>query len=142
MKCPKCGAENAHGMVRCGNCAEGLFGEDRPAETEPRTRAVPEPYTEYFESTDVRMAVDLGEAEDALVAVAINLRRLFLVVLLSIFLMVFTSISSSIVTLLVLNDEYSFRSVGTFMTAIMVAALIVVIAGLWYIIARKRLTTL
>ncbi|HIH01265.1 TPA: MFS transporter [Thermoplasmata archaeon] len=141
MKCQSCGADNPDYSFYCGTCAEELRRQDRPAETEP-TRAIPEPDVEHGESTNTRVNVDLGRAEDALVAIAINVRRLFLVVLLSIFLLVFTSISSSMITLLVLNDEYSIHSVGTFMSVTMVIALIVVIAGIVYIISRKRLTSL
>ena len=141
MKCDKCGAENAHDMTRCGNCAEELSGRPRPAKAEP-PRINPVPNAVRGESDDTRTAANPGRAEDALVAIAINVRRLFLVALLSIFITMVSSLISSTMTIMILRDEYASSTTTVMMIVLSTVLALVMIVGIIYIIARKRLTKL
>ena len=75
-------------------------------------------------------------------AIAINVRRLFLVALLSIFITMVSSLISSTMTIMILRDEYASSTTTVMMIVLSTVLALVMIVGIIYIIARKRLTKL
>ena len=137
MKCKSCGADNPDYSVYCGTCAAELS----PKATEGRTETDHEPASASTWQPGPETA-DRNRAEDALVAIAINVRRLFLVALLSIFITMVASLVTSTMTIMVLRDDYASSAANAMMIALSVVVTVTMIVGVVYIIARKRLTTL
>jgi hypothetical protein len=55
---------------------------------------------------------------------------------------VFSSLSTSMMTIMIVNDDFSISSTSLFISAFMGIAVVIAIAGIVYIVYGKRLTTL
>jgi hypothetical protein len=155
IKCPKCGAENPDHSFYCGRCASelprtALVQEAGSAEqTPPATREKvlmarfdPRVATAIKARRDARIAAEREAAstkdqKDVQVSVAINIRRIALVLI----LIVILSIGSTLVGLAISVFFPDMSSAKAILTVWLVFAVLVMIVGLYIIIYKKRLTT-
>jgi hypothetical protein len=132
MKCPSCGADNPDYTFYCGSCARELPRQARQADA--KNDGAPPTTIEAKDEASSQDGTAANMSENALVAIAVNVRRLFLVV--------FSSLSTSMMTIMIVNDDFSISSTSLFISAFMGIAVVIAIAGIVYIVYGKRLTTL
>lgn len=140
MKCPSCGADNPDYTFYCGSCARELPRQARQADA--KNDGAPPTTIEAKDEASSQDGTAANMSENALVAIAVNVRRLFLVALLGMLLFVFSSLSTSMMTIMIVNDDFSISSTSLFISAFMGIAVVIAIAGIVYIVYGKRLTTL
>ncbi len=131
MKCESCGAENASGMSKCGSCG-AVLPKDEASSSRDAVRSIWNAPRSSRISDDSELA---GAVEKSLFSIAVNVRRIFIVMLT--FLVI--SAISLILTLLmsVSHDPSSYENMV--MIAASLASLIA-IAGTYYAVVSKRLS--
>ncbi len=121
MKCPSCGADNPDGAFYCGRCAVELRPPPRP---EDRIGLV------YGAG-----AIKGTREPDAMVAVAVNVRRIFILIATTLLMTLWTTLYS------VFWSDLFYRS-WLFVGGWALGAAIIVAIGLWYSVTKKRVTSL
>ena len=128
MKCPSCGAENPDYVIFCGQCATKVRDVDP---------------NRIFSDDSAKHGGELEKQRNentvtslSLIAIAINVRRIFIVFA----LMVILSIGTSLVSLWISIRDYDIDSARSTLTIWLALAVIIMIAGLMYAIGQKRLS--
>lgn len=138
MRCANCGKENPDYSFYCGNCAKELPRTPTAAKAEPRPRSA----SEVVPATRTREAIRTdSEAEvqtDAHIAIAINVRRIVLILLLGMILV----LGSNLVGLWISNTNMEFSDAKSMITWWGVASALIVGFGIFYIVFVKRVTRL
>ena len=128
IKCPSCGADNPDHAFFCGKCAKELPRVPSTHEPDPTKQAQP---TVSTESRD-------EQQPDPQVAIAINVRRIVLILLLGIVLLV----GGNLLGLWVTNSDMDFQDVRTAITLWGVLSTLIIAFGVFYIVFAKRVTKL
>ena len=138
MKCLRCGKENADHLFYCGECSAELPRPGKPPPgVEPWRPPSPPPATQTVQSkTEVQVA---AEAPDPLVAIAINVRRIFLVLLLTMVVSIFGS-SITYIAMILLTRDGDISAVTAVAFVWLGLMICLMIAGVIYIVTSKRVT--
>ena len=157
MECPKCGAENPDHAFYCGRCAGELPRTAIVQGVEPAERTTPaaraknamaklDPHTAASIKADLdariaakREAATLAsrkEQEDAQISVAINIRRIALLLILGVIL----SLGSTLIGLAISVFFADISSAKAILALWLVVAVLIMIVGLYIIVYKKRLT--
>jgi len=136
LECPKCGMLNSDEMLVCGNCGTSLAGvrqkEPKPSVlvSKPLNLGTGEADTEHSdEGTREQML-------EAQIAIAINVRRIFLLALLSIVVWLI----SWTIGLWANHATIDPEDLDNVVTGSALLLILVVGVGLYYIISVKRVT--
>jgi hypothetical protein len=135
VKCSKCGKENAEYLFYCGDCGAELA---RPPTVEREVVAHETPATQSMHAKPEAEAGD--QTIDALVAIAVNVRRIFLVLLLSIVVTLFGGSLSMSLTILMINDDLSNSTTNAVVGLWLSIMVVLLIVGVFYIIKNKTVT--
>ena len=128
MKCPSCGAENPDYVIFCEQCSAKIRGVDpKRIFSKESAKQREEPETRGNENAIMNLS---------LVAIAINVRRIFIVFA----LMVILSIGTSLVSLWISISDFNPESAESILKTWLAIAVIIAIAGLLYAIVEKRLS--
>jgi hypothetical protein len=128
MKCPKCGAENPDHSFYCGKCAAELQRPPVKHEDVSPNKVLQE----------VTAQEEPQKTPDPQVAIAVNVRRIFLVLVIGLVLIA----CSNIVGLWIANADMSYEDEKAMITAWGIISLLIVVFGLVYAIGMKRVTKL
>ncbi len=123
VKCPNCGAENPDDAYYCGRCA---------VELRPPPKPIAPSRDPYFVAS-----LSGGREPDSMAAVAINVRRIFILLGITV-LLTLGSIWLNAINITwhsIDANRIAYVAWGVFGT-------IVVAVGLWYAVKRKRITGL
>ncbi|OGS55504.1 MAG: hypothetical protein A3K60_06875 [Euryarchaeota archaeon RBG_19FT_COMBO_56_21] len=128
MKCPSCGAENADYVIFCGQCATQIRKPDP-------SRAVFKEWTKQSEQLETPRNTNVV-TDLSLIAIAVNVRRIFILIGLGIIL----TIGTSLISLWISISDYDVESAQSLLRTWLLLATAILIAGLLYAIFQKRLT--
>lgn len=143
MKCEKCGAQNSPGLEKCGNCGaffHGVQPESEPTASLDSSRARENKAEEPSSISEPVVSVydvphETIRSEGSIFSVAVNIRRIFLVMLT--FLAIVTIELTYSLYLMTVDDPTDLRASAEVAIA---GCVIVVIAGGYYAIRSKRLS--
>ena len=138
MRCANCGTENPDYSFYCGNCAKELTRTPTASKAEPRPRSASEvgPTVPAREAT--RSDSEAEVQTDAQVAIAINVRRVVLILLLGMILIM----GSNLVGLWISNTNMEYSDAKFMITWWGVFSALIVGFGVFYIVFVKRVTRL
>jgi hypothetical protein len=127
MECPKCGMKNPEHVAFCGKCGQELPLRPLVLDEPPLNRVEKETPVETGPTT-----------LQAQVSIAINTRRIALVLILTVLLSIF----STLLGLWISIFEPDTGTTKTIFTIWLILASIIMMGGLTYVILTKRLTRL
>jgi hypothetical protein len=132
VKCPSCGAENPDYGFYCGRCAKELPRVPGVSRSEPAEQI--QPITQrIWESPP---------PPDAMVAIAINVRRIFVILVLTLFLTLGTYLVSWWISYFWENNYQNPSDLRAVFAIWAAVSALVIAFGLYYAIFKKRVTKL
>ena len=131
LKCTNCGAENPDHAFYCGKCAKELRGIPS---TPPSERADPQHVDHaIWDATS-------GSPPDPLIAVAINVRRIVVILMLGLFLTLGSILVSWWTSYFYSNYDTDIGAVRAIVSVWGAISAIVIGFGLYYVVFRKKIT--
>ena len=133
VKCPNCGAENPDYGSYCGRCGWEL----------PRVPgALRSEHAEQTQTVTKRIWESNSPPPDALVAIAINVRRIFVILVLTLFLTLGTYLVSWWISYFWESNYQNPSDLRAVFTLWAAVSALVIAYGLYYAIFKKRVTKL